>query len=199
MAQLITIDKKSHMPRKSEGGREKQSLAIYLFSDVYCIYQLTSDFGDKAPSKTTVYHCFTEFNRGRSMPTDEFKEGRPLNRESYTVRVLGRDKSYVLALCAIEGYILDSMESRVKVTVCDVTAVVTSSVQRTPVTVMGARAGNQRSERDMNAKRENAIRIGKQHVWITIVLLPQLTKPNLHSLILFKTEWGRLKSYTKNI
>ncbi|GBP24379.1 hypothetical protein EVAR_19253_1 [Eumeta japonica] len=42
-----------------------------------CIDQLTSTFGDEAPSKATVYHWFIEFNRGWSMLTDEFKEGRP--------------------------------------------------------------------------------------------------------------------------
>ncbi|GBP47253.1 Putative uncharacterized protein FLJ37770 [Eumeta japonica] len=39
--------------------------------------QLTSTFGDEATSKTTVYYWFSEFDRGRSMLTDEFKEGRP--------------------------------------------------------------------------------------------------------------------------
>ncbi|GBP61745.1 hypothetical protein EVAR_31073_1 [Eumeta japonica] len=32
---------------------------------------------DEAPSKTTGYHWFSEFNRERFMLTDEFKEGRP--------------------------------------------------------------------------------------------------------------------------
>ncbi|GBP69297.1 hypothetical protein EVAR_57541_1 [Eumeta japonica] len=41
-----------------------------------CIDQLTSTFEDEAPSKTTVYHLFSEFNRELSMLTDEFKEGR---------------------------------------------------------------------------------------------------------------------------
>ncbi|GBP75743.1 Ras-related and estrogen-regulated growth inhibitor [Eumeta japonica] len=39
------------------------------------IDQLT--FRDEAPPKTTVYHWFSDFNRGQSMLTDEFKEGRP--------------------------------------------------------------------------------------------------------------------------
>ncbi|GBP31649.1 hypothetical protein EVAR_84095_1 [Eumeta japonica] len=42
-----------------------------------CINQLTSTFGDEASSKTIVYHWFSEFNRKRSMLTDEFKESRP--------------------------------------------------------------------------------------------------------------------------
>lgn len=42
-----------------------------------CIDQLTLTFGDEAPSKSTVYHWFSGFNRGRRSLTDEFKEGRP--------------------------------------------------------------------------------------------------------------------------
>ncbi|GBP36813.1 hypothetical protein EVAR_28154_1 [Eumeta japonica] len=42
-----------------------------------CIDHLRLTFGDKVPSETTVYHWFSEFNRGQSMLTDEFKEGRP--------------------------------------------------------------------------------------------------------------------------
>ncbi|GBP71388.1 hypothetical protein EVAR_20488_1 [Eumeta japonica] len=41
------------------------------------IDQLTSTSVDEAPSTTTAYHWFSEFDRGRSMPTDAFKEGRP--------------------------------------------------------------------------------------------------------------------------
>lgn len=46
-------------------------------SQQQCIEELKSTFGDEAPSKTTVYHWFGEFNRGRSSLTDELKEGRP--------------------------------------------------------------------------------------------------------------------------
>lgn len=42
-----------------------------------CMDQLLSTFGEEAPSKTTVYHWFSEFNRGRRMLADDFKEGRP--------------------------------------------------------------------------------------------------------------------------
>ncbi|GBP26484.1 hypothetical protein EVAR_85986_1 [Eumeta japonica] len=42
-----------------------------------CINQINSTFGVEALSKTTVYHWFSEFNRGQSMFTDEFKEGHP--------------------------------------------------------------------------------------------------------------------------
>ena len=46
-------------------------------SQQQCIDQLHSTFGDEAPSKTTVYHWFSEFNRGRRSLKDELKEGRP--------------------------------------------------------------------------------------------------------------------------
>ncbi|GBP20431.1 hypothetical protein EVAR_14680_1 [Eumeta japonica] len=39
--------------------------------------QTFSTFWGKAPSKISVCHRFSEFNCGRSMLTDEFKEGRP--------------------------------------------------------------------------------------------------------------------------
>ncbi|GBP42140.1 hypothetical protein EVAR_21145_1 [Eumeta japonica] len=42
-----------------------------------CINQLTSAFRNEAPLKVTIYHWFSEFNRERSMLTEEFKEGRP--------------------------------------------------------------------------------------------------------------------------
>lgn len=46
-------------------------------SQQQCADQLTATFGDKAPSKATIYRWFSEFNRGRTSLTDEFKEGRP--------------------------------------------------------------------------------------------------------------------------
>lgn len=46
-------------------------------SQQQCIDQLTLTFGDEAPSKTTVYHWFSEFNRGRCSLGDEVKDGRP--------------------------------------------------------------------------------------------------------------------------
>ncbi|GBP23713.1 Histone-lysine N-methyltransferase SETMAR [Eumeta japonica] len=42
-----------------------------------CIDQLTLNFRDETPSKIIVYHWFSEFNRGRSILMNEFKEGRP--------------------------------------------------------------------------------------------------------------------------
>lgn len=38
------------------------------------IDQLTSIFGDKTPSKTTIYHWFSDFSRGCLLLTDKFKE-----------------------------------------------------------------------------------------------------------------------------
>ncbi|XP_031634629.1 histone-lysine N-methyltransferase SETMAR-like, partial [Contarinia nasturtii] len=46
-------------------------------SQQQCYYQLHLVFGDEAPCKATVYHWFTEFNRGRHSLIDEFREGRP--------------------------------------------------------------------------------------------------------------------------
>ncbi|XP_025154440.1 histone-lysine N-methyltransferase SETMAR-like [Harpegnathos saltator] len=46
-------------------------------SQQQCIDELNSTFGDEAPSKTTIYRWYTEFNRGRSSLSDEFREGRP--------------------------------------------------------------------------------------------------------------------------
>ena len=42
-----------------------------------CIDGLNSIFGDKAPSRTSVYRWYGEFNRGRSSHQDEFREIRP--------------------------------------------------------------------------------------------------------------------------
>ncbi|KYQ51169.1 Histone-lysine N-methyltransferase SETMAR [Trachymyrmex zeteki] len=41
-----------------------------------CIDQLTSTFGDKAPSFATVKRWYNKFNRGRRSLTDESHEGR---------------------------------------------------------------------------------------------------------------------------
>ena len=42
-----------------------------------CTDQLTSTFGDEAPSFATVKRWYNEFNRGRHSLTDEIREGRP--------------------------------------------------------------------------------------------------------------------------
>ena len=42
-----------------------------------CIDRLYLAFGDKAPSNRTVYNWFTEFQHGRTLLSDEFREGRP--------------------------------------------------------------------------------------------------------------------------
>ena len=41
-----------------------------------CIDELNSIFGE-APSRTSVYRCYSEFNRDRSSLQEEFHEGRP--------------------------------------------------------------------------------------------------------------------------
>ena len=40
------------------------------------IDELNSIFGDEASSRTSVYRWYSEFNRGRSSPQDEFRKGR---------------------------------------------------------------------------------------------------------------------------
>ena len=42
-----------------------------------CIDKLNSIFGHEAPSGTSVYRWYGEFNRGFSSLQDEFREGRP--------------------------------------------------------------------------------------------------------------------------
>ena len=42
-----------------------------------CIDELNSIVGDEAPSRTSVYRWYEEFNRGCSSIQDEFHEGRP--------------------------------------------------------------------------------------------------------------------------
>ena len=41
------------------------------------IDELNSIFGDDAPSRTSVYRWYGEFNRGRRSIQDEFRECRP--------------------------------------------------------------------------------------------------------------------------
>ena len=41
-----------------------------------CIDKLDSIFGDEAPSRTSVYRWYREFNRAYSSLQDEFREGR---------------------------------------------------------------------------------------------------------------------------
>ena len=46
-------------------------------TQLQCIDELNSIFGDKALSRTSVYRWYGEFNRGRSSFQDEFREGCP--------------------------------------------------------------------------------------------------------------------------
>ena len=41
------------------------------------MHRLNSIFDDEAPSRTSVYRWYFEFNRGRSSLKNEFREGRP--------------------------------------------------------------------------------------------------------------------------
>ena len=40
------------------------------------MHELNSILSDEAPSRTSVYRWYGEFNRGRSSLRDEFREGR---------------------------------------------------------------------------------------------------------------------------
>lgn len=42
-----------------------------------CVDELIALYGDEAPSRTTVFRWYSEFNRGRSSLSDEYREGRP--------------------------------------------------------------------------------------------------------------------------
>ena len=42
-----------------------------------CIDELNPIFGDEAPSRTSVYRWYGDFNRGRSSLQDKFHDGRP--------------------------------------------------------------------------------------------------------------------------
>jgi len=58
-----------------------RSMIFYDFccelSQQQCIDRLFSAFGDEAPSKTSVYRWFSEFQRGRSSLSKTFSGGRP--------------------------------------------------------------------------------------------------------------------------
>ena len=41
------------------------------------IHKFNSIFGDETPSRTNIYRCYGEFNRGRSSLQDKFREDRP--------------------------------------------------------------------------------------------------------------------------
>ena len=70
-----------HLSAKNGNKSGKFSCDFYNFrrglNQQQCIDELNSIFGDEAPSRTSVYRWFTEFNRGRSSLNDEFREGRP--------------------------------------------------------------------------------------------------------------------------
>ena len=42
-----------------------------------CIDEPNSIFGTEAPSRTSIYRWYGEFNQGRSSLQDEFREGHP--------------------------------------------------------------------------------------------------------------------------
>ena len=58
-----------------------RSIIFYNFrrglTQQQCIDELNSIFGYEAPSRTSVYRWYFEFNRGRSSLQDKFREGCP--------------------------------------------------------------------------------------------------------------------------
>ena len=72
-----------HLAQKMELNCEHfRAIIFYIFqrgwTQQQCIDELKSIFGDKAPSRTSVYRWYGEFNRFRSSLQDEFRE-RPGN------------------------------------------------------------------------------------------------------------------------
>ena len=64
-----------------ELNREHFSAIIFFnfrrgLTQQQCIDELNSIFGGEAPSRTSIYRWYAEFNRGRSSLQDEFREGR---------------------------------------------------------------------------------------------------------------------------
>ena len=67
---------------KMELNREHfRTIIFYKFrralTQQLCMEEINSIFGDAASSRTSVYRSYVKFNRGRSSPQDEFREGRP--------------------------------------------------------------------------------------------------------------------------
>ena len=61
----------------SNPGFSSNKPTHYLLDHSDFIEELNSIFGDEAPSRTSVYRWYGEFNRSRSSLHDEFREGRP--------------------------------------------------------------------------------------------------------------------------
>ena len=71
----------SSRPKMELNREDFRAIIFYNFrrglTQQQCIDELNSIFGDEAPSRTSVYRWYGEFNRGRSSPQDEFRESRP--------------------------------------------------------------------------------------------------------------------------
>lgn len=79
---LFTVSSENQFDKIMEISREGFRWIIFHnfrrgLSQQECVDELSSLYGDKAPSKTTVYRWYSEVNRGRSSVADEFREGRP--------------------------------------------------------------------------------------------------------------------------
>ena len=69
-----------------------------------CIDELNSNFGDEAPSRTSVYRWYCEFNRGHSSLQDEFHEGRPKSVVPETIGAVSQLilQDHYVTYCEIE-------------------------------------------------------------------------------------------------
>ena len=63
---LFTVISKIHLAQKMELNREYFRAIIFYYFQQQCIDELNKIFGDEAPSSTSVYIWYDEFNRGRS-------------------------------------------------------------------------------------------------------------------------------------
>ena len=77
----VTVKDSSHALKVQLNREHFHAIIFYNFrhglTQQQCTDELNSIFGDEAPSRTSVYRWYGEFNRGRSSLQDEFVEGRP--------------------------------------------------------------------------------------------------------------------------
>ena len=77
---LFTVTYKIHLAQKMVNSiKHFRAIIFYNFrrglTQQQCIDELNSIFVNEAPSRTSVYRWYGEFNRGRSSLQDEFHEG----------------------------------------------------------------------------------------------------------------------------
>ena len=70
-----------------------------------CIDEVNLSFGDETPSRSSIYRWYGEFNRGRSLRQDEFREGRP--RSVVVPETI--DAARISVLCFLSRNIKDNL------------------------------------------------------------------------------------------